>query len=348
MTRAYIVAGGTGGHINAALSIGEALESEFKVIYITGKRPLDLKLFKNKNVIHVNAKPLRGKGKLQTLWNICVNVALLLKFIILFISKKPNIVIGAGGYVCGPPLLASKLFNSKIYILEQNSVMGMTNKLLAAISDKIFTNFSTTKNLPEKYQQIVLRVGNPVRSNIKNTGQVLEEKVKILIFGGSLGAKQINDIIPSIINQKFSRPISIIHQTGETSDNQKVISNNENEYQALSYIDDMNEKYHWANLLITRAGASTLTELAIIQKPSVLIPYPQAVDDHQTLNARSFSKESDFYVSVIDSKLKDKELAEAVILEIEKIINKGFESKSTPTEDAVGKIKNEVLNDNRI
>lgn len=341
--RVVIAAGGTGGHINAGLSVGESL-TEYDVLYITGKRPLDLKLFSGSNVLHVNACALRGAGAFKTVLNILINMWLILRFVVSFLAHRPKFAIGAGGYVCGPPLLAAKFLAIPVYIIEQNSVMGLTNKLLAKISKKIFTHFKETKGLADKTKQIVS--GNPVRSSIQYSKNTVGEKINILVVGGSLGAEQINSMIPFLVKKDFASTISIKHQVGL---NQKFAVHSTNvEYEQLEYIEDMNSCYAWANIIIARAGASTISEMRIIQKPVVFIPYPKATDNHQEVNAKMLKGEAKFHVEVCDQSLVEDELAREVHRCINHIINASkFGGDVITPLDSVSIIKEEILKDVR-
>src|SRR5690554_1626549 len=189
----YFCAGGTGGHINAALSLGEYFEERgFAVGYFTGRRYLDYQLFKSQGdkAVYLDSQPLRFKNPLLLGKNALVNGFVFLTVAFKFLSKRPDAVVGTGGYVCGPVLLAAKLLFIKIYVLEQNAVAGMTNRLLARIADTTFLNFENTKGIPEASKKIVS--GNPVRPDIKYVPPSAGGPVNILVFGGSLGAEQIN------------------------------------------------------------------------------------------------------------------------------------------------------------
>lgn len=151
MKYAVLVAGGTGGHINAALAVGEALEAEgFDIRYLTGKRHLDYQLFKNKPVKHLNSRPLRTNNPFTLLKNILLNILSFISIFSLYLKKRPDFVVGAGGYVCGPTLLAGYLLFIPVFIIEQNAVMGLTNRLLGWFSRRIFVHFSRTLGLPPK------------------------------------------------------------------------------------------------------------------------------------------------------------------------------------------------------
>lgn len=298
MKKVYLVAGGTGGHINAAIAVGENLQSKnFDVEYLTGKRELDYKLLGKLKTTHLDSKPLRTNNPVQLFKNIIANVSSFWKIFKTFKTTKPAFVVGAGGYVCGPTLLAAYLQGIKVYIIEQNAFMGLTNRLLSFFSSKIFVHFPKTKGLNQKYLSKVRVVGNPTRSAIKPVSQKRPgERVHVLVFGGSLGAKQINDVIFDLVKEPPFTELVIHHQIGSepTQIESKV------EYVGTKYIDDMQSEYEWCDVIISRAGASTVSELAIIKKPVIIFPYPQATDNHQYFNAKIFQESSDFSTVVFE------------------------------------------------
>lgn len=309
MKKVYLVAGGTGGHINAAIAVGEKLQTlNFDVEYLTGKRELDFKLLSKFKTTHLDSKPLRTKNPIQLLKNILSNLSSFWNIFKTFRKAKPAFVVGAGGYVCGPTLLAAYLQGIKVYIIEQNAVMGLTNRLLSFFSSKIFVHFPKTKGLNEKYLQKVRVVGNPTRSVIRPVSMKKPgEKLHVLVFGGSLGAKQINDVIFDLIKNPPFKEIVIHHQTGS----EPAAIESSVEYIGKKYIDDMQSEYEWSDIIISRAGASTVSELAIIKKPVILFPFPQATDNHQYYNAKIFQESSDFSTVVLDPKVsRDEALKE--------------------------------------
>jgi UDP-N-acetylglucosamine--N-acetylmuramyl-(pentapeptide) pyrophosphoryl-undecaprenol N-acetylglucosamine transferase len=302
MKYAVLVAGGTGGHINAALAIGEALSAEgWEIEYLTGKRPLDYKLFKGQKVRHLDSKPLRTSNPFRLIQNIILNILSFLSIYFAFIFKRPKLIVGAGGYVCGPTLLAGYLLFIPVFIIEQNAVMGLTNKILGWISNRIFVHFTETKGLSPKLQKKVRVVGNPTRKSIRPVPpKKLEGSLKVLVFGGSLGATQINNIIFDLLKNAPEYPLSIHHQLG--GDQKAPDIQTKIEYLPMNYIEDMQKEYEWCDVIISRAGASTVSELAIIKKPVLIIPYPAATDNHQQFNAEIFRAESDFTVEILDPK----------------------------------------------
>jgi UDP-N-acetylglucosamine:LPS N-acetylglucosamine transferase len=181
---AVLVAGGTGGHINAAIAIGEALVSEgWEIEYLSGKRPLDYKLFKNKNVRHLDSRPLRTNNPIQLLKNLVLNFLSFFAILSAFIKKRPKVIVGAGGYVCGPSLMAGFLLGIPVFIIEQNAVMGLTNKILGWISTRIFVHFTKTKGLSERLARKVKVVGNPTRKAIQPVSpKSFDGELKVLVL----------------------------------------------------------------------------------------------------------------------------------------------------------------------
>ncbi len=297
--KAVIVAGGTGGHINAALSLGECLSVEkYDVLFITGTRHLDYALFKNTNCIHLNTMPLRYKNPLKILKSLVFNLAVFFNLIINFIKQRPAFVIGCGGYVCGPTLMAAYLLRIPFYIVEQNAVMGLTNKLLSYTANKIFLHFKNTKGLKPFMKGKIIISGNPTRQSIKYSTEKKGKTYNVLVFGGSLGALQVNRIIGELIKSDSDVSLHIIHQVGKGNKFEQRVGKNI-KYEQHEYLDNMQDYYDWCNLIVSRAGASTISELRIVQRASILIPFPHATDNHQYYNALNLKEEVAFPVYLL-------------------------------------------------
>ena len=307
MRYAVLVAGGTGGHINAALAVGEALNSEgWEIMYLTGKRPLDYKLFQGQKVRHLDSKPLRTKNPLELVVNLIMNFISFFSILLEFSKKRPAIILGAGGYVCGPTLLAGYLLFIPVFIIEQNAVMGLTNRILGWISTRIFVHFNKTYGLSNILRRKVKVVGNPTRKSIQPVSfKSFDGELKVLVFGGSLGAAQINKVIWDILKSPTIEKLSIHHQLGSHVTIPEIST--KVSYHPIHYIDDIQWEYDWCDVIICRSGASTISELAIIKKPVLIFPYPAATDNHQFFNAEIFKSESDFTVEVLDPKLEHSE-----------------------------------------
>lgn len=327
-----LVAGGTGGHINAAIGLGEKLsEMDFDVLYLSGQRPLDYKLFKSKNVIHLQSQPLRSKSPVYLLKAVLKNILTFIQIFVSFVKKRPRFIVGAGGYVCGPTLMAGWILRCPIYIIEQNAVMGLTNKILSNFADKIFLHFKETKGFSAGLQKKAIVVGNPIRKSIqycppRNTSDGLH----VLVFGGSLGATQINMMIFDLIQKDYSFPISFIHQTGTERQPSFVLGKNV-EYKAFQYLDEIQSQYSWCDVIIARAGASTVSELRVVGKPCYLVPYPQATDDHQFYNAKVLKGENLFDVEFNPSNEKDSVILDKIEDFIKRYSNKALLTPSRST-----------------
>lgn len=334
-----LVAGGTGGHINAAIALGERLISQgYEIRYLTGMRPLDYKLFRNLPVQHLPSWPLRTRNPLKLILAIVRNGFVFVKIFINFINMRPRFIVGAGGYVCGPTLLAGKILGIKVYIFEQNAVLGLTNKVLARFSNLIFTHFRQTRGLPQSLKEKVRVVGNPTRQSIKHSAErIIDKELRVLVFGGSLGATQINELVVEVAKKNHDSSISFVHQTGNESNPTFNLGYNV-QYRANKYLDNIHEQFAWCDVIIARSGASTVSELRIIKKPCLLIPFPKATDNHQWWNAMQFKQESDFTVGVIDPKSPKSEMLDAV----EDFINRArlkqlqtSQSKAIPLESSL-------------
>ncbi|MFP5457146.1 MAG: UDP-N-acetylglucosamine--N-acetylmuramyl-(pentapeptide) pyrophosphoryl-undecaprenol N-acetylglucosamine transferase [Bacteriovoracia bacterium] len=296
-----LVAGGTGGHINAAIAMGERLKSRgYEIQFLTGQRPLDHKLFQGLNAHHLESWPLRTKNPIKLLLSLVKNFRVFVEIYKSFKIRRPEFAVGAGGYVCGPTLLAAKLQGIPVFIIEQNAVLGLTNRLLAKFSNLIFTHFKNTRNLPGELRAKVRVVGNPTRSSIVYTApRKIEAPLRVLVFGGSLGAQQINRAIELLIQSDPGMELDIVHQTGADQKPQISIAPNVS-YRPTKYIDNIQLEYAWADVVVARAGASTVSELRIIRKPCLLVPYPKATDNHQVWNARELKEEKVCAVQIAD------------------------------------------------
>ncbi len=341
MDNIFIVAGGTGGHINAALSLGDCYGEEYNIHYLSGTRYLDYQLFKSYQCKHLSSKPLRTKNPITLLKNITLNCIVFIQIMKLYLNKTPKFIIGCGGYVCGPTLLAGKILGIPIFIVEQNAVAGLTNRLLAKIANKVFTNFEKTKGLENCTSVIV--AGNPIRSQIQDSKiDEVNNKINLLVFGGSLGATQINNIIYKLIDDWKSTHLNIVHQVGKGNLCETTRNSNIN-YNQKEYIEDMSEEYQKSHIILSRAGASTISELRVVKRPCILIPYPAATDNHQWYNAKELKEENLSYIEVLDPNVDENTLYKQVVEGLEKIINEGlFYQNNLNEKPATEKIKSEI------
>lgn len=338
---AIFVAGGTGGHINAAISVGEYFQKNgFDILFLSGKRELDYKLFSGKKVKHLDSHALVNVNFLRAIKSLAANISTFFKLLAFYLRNRPAFIFGAGGYVCGPALMAGFILGIPVFILEQNSVLGLTNRILSLFSKKTFTHFAKTIGLSDSKDSVV--VGNPVRESIQNIAHHHTSKATgqfhLLIFGGSLGATSINKLVANFIQENSPFQLHIKHQTGShgTANKDSLLGQNVH-YEHFRYIEKMEEAYLWADLIICRAGASSLSELRFVRRPCVLIPYPAASHNHQQINAQFFAEEVDFpvFIESVDS------LAERGHEKLKTIIEK---SRNYNSQDTLEKKRVQVAN----
>ncbi|MGB9354627.1 MAG: undecaprenyldiphospho-muramoylpentapeptide beta-N-acetylglucosaminyltransferase [Azonexus sp.] len=292
MSRTLLVmAGGTGGHIFPALAVAEKMrERGWRVVWLGNPEGMEARLVPQHGfeMVWVKFSALRGKGFLRKL---LLPLNLLRGF---WQAQKairrvqPNVVLGMGGYITFPGGMMAALFGKPLVVHEQNSVAGLANRVLAGVADRIVTGF------PEVLKKGIW-AGNPVRPEIAKIAPPAERfagrdgALRLLVIGGSLGAQALNETIPQGMALLGENELpQIVHQAGE-----KHIEALKANYAAagvpahcVPFIEDMAGAYEWADLVICRAGALTVAELATAGVASILVPFPHAVDDHQTGNAR--------------------------------------------------------------
>jgi len=286
-----IMAGGTGGHIFPALAVAHQLrDAGWRVVWLGNPEGMEARLVPQHGfeMVWVKFSALRGKGLLRKL---LLPLNLLRGFwqgLKAIRQVKPNVVLGMGGYITFPGGMMAALTGVPLVLHEQNSVAGLANKVLAGVADRIVTGFPKVLNKGEW-------VGNPVRPEIARIASPAERfaersgPLHVLVIGGSLGAQALNEIIPQGMAQLPENELpQIVHQAGE-----KHIEALQANYAAVgvqahcvSFIEDMAGAYEWADVVICRAGALTIAELAAAGVASILVPFPHAVDDHQTGNAK--------------------------------------------------------------
>ncbi len=285
-----IAAAGTGGHVFPALVVANELDDRnIPVIWLGTKRGIEARVVPAAgfDIEWMEVEGLRGKGRLALLlapWKLLKAVYFSVK---LLRKHKPIVVLGMGGFVTGPIGLAATLLKKPLVLHEQNAVPGLTNKLLGRTATRVLQAFPNA--FPESFAAIT--VGNPLRKLIAEAdGEVESEhsEVRLLVVGGSLGARFFNEIMPEVSSELGGNYV-IRHQTGKNSVDsvEKLYAemSAETNTEVLEFIEDMPESYKWADLVICRAGAMTVSELAASGLPSILVPFPHAVDDHQTTNA---------------------------------------------------------------
>ncbi len=313
--RIVIMAGGTGGHIFPALAVAQFLQTQgWQISWLGTKAGLESRVIPEAGIEidWLSVSGLRGKGLLSKFTAIfklaksCLEARRILK------QRQPNIVLGMGGFVAAPGGLMAKVLGIPLIIHEQNRVVGTTNKLLAKIATKVLQGFPNSFAL--KFNAIC--TGNPLRKSfidsVNQNDSIKNETLKILIVGGSQGAKALNETVPNAI-ALLKNSVQVRHQTGSAMQNEvaKKYENLELNAETSAFIDDMAAAYSWADLIICRAGAMTISEVAAMGIPAIFIPLPNAIDDHQTANAK-YLTESGAAILLKQSDLTAENLAQQI------------------------------------
>ena len=293
--RVLIAAGGTGGHVFPALAVAQALQRKgWHAEWVGSDRGLEQRVVPAAGIgLHVlRFSGLRGRG-IRAWLSLPVRLIRALSDALDVMSRaKPEVVMAFGGYVTFPVGLVARWRRIPLCIHEQNAVMGTANRWLARIASTVLLSFPKTRFAPDNAQT----TGNPVRQSILNITacearyRERQGPLRILVVGGSLGARALNQALPAAFAKavREGAALEIRHQTG-MADLELVKQAYASEnlcVQCTAFIDDMDQAYEWADLLICRAGASTVTEVAAAGVAAVFVPLPSAIDDHQTANAR--------------------------------------------------------------
>lgn len=289
MKTILIMAGGTGGHIFPGLAVAHEMRAAgWEVVWMGARGGMEERLVppRGYRTAWIRAKAARGKGLVQKL---LLPANLLYSFwesARLIRALKPNVVLGLGGYVAFPGGMMASLLNRPLALHEQNAVPGLANRVLSTVSDKVMVAFPRALGSAEW-------TGNPVRDEIaamtppEDRFRGRTGATRILVVGGSLGAQALNEAVPKAL-ALLSTPVSVVHQSGEK--HLQALKRNyadaRVEGELVAFIDDMARRYAEADLVICRAGAVTVAELSAGGMASILVPFPHAVDDHQTANAR--------------------------------------------------------------
>ena len=289
MKTILIMAGGTGGHIFPGLAVAEQMRAAgWEVVWMGARGGMEERLVPKHGyrAAWIRAKAARGKGLVQKLllpanllysfWESARHIR----------SLRPNVVLGLGGYVAFPGGMMASLWNRPLALHEQNAIPGLANKVLAQVSDKVMAGFPHALKNAEW-------TGNPVRAEIAAIAAPERRfagrtgPLKLLVVGGSLGAQALNESVPKALALMSARP-QVVHQAGEKHLDalRKHYADAGVQGELVAFIDDMARRYAEADLVICRAGAVTIAELSAGGMPSILVPFPHAVDDHQTANGK--------------------------------------------------------------
>lgn len=341
--RIMIMAGGTGGHVFPALAVAENLRAKgWTVSWLGTEKGLENRVVPAKGfeIDYLSVAGLRGKGiftKLKSmllLFKACLQARSSLK------KRQPDVVLGMGGFVAGPGGLMAKLAGIPLVIHEQNRVVGTTNRLLAKMANQVLEAFPDSFPAAKK----AVCTGNPLRTDFlnlpeKTAWQACERALNILIVGGSQGAQILNQTVPAAIeilkSELNGESIEIKHQTGEAmfGEVEAVYAKINVAADVLKFIENMPQAYQWADLVVCRSGAMTVSEIAAMGLPAIFVPLPHAIDDHQTANAR-YLTDAGAGVLMLQKELTPQKLAVVIKEKLTELNAMGLAAKNKARLDA--------------
>ena len=293
--RVVVTGGGTGGHLFPGIALATGMQERIpgcQVLFIGTSRHLDRQALARYDFVleTIHCLGMKGMGLLHRLRSMLLLPFAILEAAAILRRFRPQLVFGVGGYVTGPVLLAAKVMGIPVCIHEQNSVPGLANRMVAHLADRVFLSIPCVYRFPERKTVLV---GNPVRREIRAAaGRRTSDngrETHILILGGSQGAHRVNMLVTEAarqVSEKLGGRVYFTHQTGRT-DLEEVRARYDRlglRAEVCDFFTDMAEVYRRADLAVSRAGATTLAELAVMGLPAILLPYPFAADNHQQSN----------------------------------------------------------------
>lgn len=354
--RFLLAGGGTGGHLYPVIAIADEikrLQPEAQILFIGTKSKIEGRVIPQLGY-QFKSIWIKGFARKLTFSNLIFPIRLIVSIVqSIFIAMrfKPKVAIGSGGYVAGPSILGASVMGAKIILIEPNSYPGVTTRLLEKQADEIHIAFEESKKYLRVKDKIILS-GNPVRTNLIliNKPEALkyfgldESRKTLLILGGSLGAQSINKIVSESLSELINLDLQIIWQTGSAYfDEYRDL--NSSQVKILSFIDEMDKAYSSCDLVIARAGASTISELAALALPSLLIPSPNVAENHQYHNAKSLS-DAGAAVLIEDKNLKENflKVVSSLIFADEKLKDLSSKIKNFSKLDAANNIAKRAIN----
>lgn len=338
-----ISAGGTGGHVYPALAVANRLrELGAQVAWLGTEAGIESRLVPEANLtLHtIFVQGLRGNGIKRLIKAPFTIASAVLQARKVMKTVKPDLFVGFGGFASGPGAVAAKLCGVPVVLHEQNAAMGMTNKIVSKWAKRVLLAFPITGRKGKV-------IGNPIRQSISSLpspeSRIRQQSpFRVLVVGGSLGAKAINEVVPEALAPLLGK-ITLTHQTGKTTYRETLAQYTERglteHATVIEYIDDMDAAYANADLLIARAGALTISEIASVGLPAIFIPLPHAVDNHQFLNAK-FLADNDAAVIIEQHTLTTDRLRDTVaqLLNGEKLLNMAQNARVLSHENALSSL----------
>ncbi len=355
--RLVIAGGGTGGHLFPGIAVAEEFLSRDKaneVLFVGTERGIEARVLPRLGfrVEFIAAAGLRGKGGLSQTKGMAMLLYSYSQSRRILKEFRPDLVLGVGGYASGPVVLAARGMQIRRFIHEQNAIPGMTNKILARVAEEVFISLEESRKFFPKERTLL--TGNPVRKEILVAAEAEAAPAeggmfRILIFGGSAGAHSVNQAVTAALPflSEFRERLAITHQTGE-----KDLAEVREAYrlegfraEVVPFIDDMAGAYRDADLVVCRAGATTIAEVTAIGRACIFIPYPHAVDDHQRRNAEALLKKGAGFM-LLERELSGERLAQQIgelIEHPERIESTGENARTLARLDAAKVIVDEML-----
>lgn len=319
--RILVMAGGTGGHVFPALAVADELRIRgVEISWLGTRQGLEAEVVPRAGIPidYIQVSGLRGKGMLSWLLAPVKLIIALAQSWAVMRRRHPAAVLGMGGFVAGPGGLAAWLLRRPLLIHEQNARAGLTNRLLRPLARRVMEAFPGTFVQHSANSKKVLHTGNPLRKDFLACGtrQAHQGALRLLVVGGSLGAKYFNTVVPEALTaMEISTRPDVWHQAGKRNLDaaraayQDAGIDLDGSTRVEPFIEDMAAALQWADVVLCRAGAMTVSELAAVGVASILVPFPYAVDDHQTANAR-YLAERDAAVLLPQSQMTAMRLAE--------------------------------------
>lgn len=294
-----IAGGGTGGHLFPGIALAQEMRRrnpDARILFVGTKRGIEVRAVPKAGfaLACLPVAGLRGVGLLAFILTMMRLPLALLRAFLLVWRHRPQVAVSCGGYAAGPAILAAYLCGVPCFVLEQNAIAGVTNRILGRFARRVIASFPVKGFAKDN----VVVLGNPVRDELLGVREIPyrpQQPLRVLAFGGSQGAVVINNTLIEVIKQLRAKgsQVTLVHQTGPR-DYERVVS----EYSKSGvsgviktpFIDDMASAYRQADLVICRAGATTLAELTICGRPAILIPFPFAAGDHQRINAETLAQ----------------------------------------------------------
>lgn len=295
-----ILASGTGGHIYPALSIAqEYIKLGYKILWIGTDNGLENKIIDNPDIViqKISSKGIRGKSTIKKLISLIYIIKSTYQSLVIFKKYKPSMVFGFGGYVSVSSSLSAYLLSIPVILHEQNAIAGTANRINYYFAKRVYETFPLSFNISNSK---IIHTGNPVRPSFSKLIPPEEKynenksSINILVMGGSQGSRFLNKTMPFAFSHFYNNNLSIKHITG--SNDHDMVKGKYTDYEldseVIVYSNEIGTLYEWADLVVCRAGSTSISELAKIGRASLLVPFPHATDDHQLLNANYLAKNS--------------------------------------------------------